>query len=77
MLASIVKINGYSPFKALMLREYWENRRAIFMTPLIITGLSMVLIIISMGLFGAAIHVDGDSYTLGDIIAKMSVQDTE
>jgi len=77
MLASIVKINGYSPFKALMLREYWENRRAIFMTPLIITGLSMVLIIISMGLFGAAIHVDGNSFTLGEIIDKMSAQDAE
>ncbi|PCJ37298.1 MAG: hypothetical protein COA93_00355 [Alphaproteobacteria bacterium] len=72
MLASIIKINGYRPFKALMLREYWENRRAIFTTPLVIMGLSMVLIIISMGLLGRAIHIDGQSYTLNEMITNMS-----
>jgi len=74
MLASIIKINGYSPFKALMLREYWENRRAIFTTPLVITGISMVLIIISMGLLGRSIHIDGNAYTLNEVIANMSAQ---
>ncbi|MBL4612247.1 MAG: hypothetical protein JKY91_00745 [Emcibacter sp.] len=77
MFASIIKINGYNPFKALMLREYWENSRAIFTTPLVITAISMVLIIISMGLFGRAIHIDGSSYTLSEVIANMSVQDTQ
>lgn len=77
MLASITKVNGYNPFKTLMLREYWENRRAIFTTPLVIMSISMVLIIISMGLFGRAIHIDGSSYTLGEVIAKMSQQETE
>ncbi len=74
MLASIIKINGYNPFKALMLREYWENRRAIFTTPLVITGISMVLIIISMGFLGRAINIDGQSYTLNEMIANMSAQ---
>lgn len=77
MLASIVKVNGYSPFRTLILREYWENRRAIFMTPLVITAVTMALVIISMGLFGRAIHINGDSYTLGEVIAEMSSQNTQ
>ncbi|PCI48666.1 MAG: hypothetical protein COB49_05790 [Alphaproteobacteria bacterium] len=76
MLASLIKINGYSPFKALMLREYWENRRAIFMTPLVITAITMALVIISMGIFGRAIHINGESYTLGEVIAEMSSRKT-
>jgi len=75
MLPSIVKINGYNPFKALMLREYWENRRAIFTTPLVITALSMVLIIISMGIFGRAIHMGDASNTLGQIIANLAAME--
>ncbi|VAX04103.1 hypothetical protein MNBD_ALPHA03-619, partial [hydrothermal vent metagenome] len=74
MIDSIIKINGYNPFKALMLREYWENRRAIFTTPLVITAISMILIIIAMGLFGRAIHIDGDSYTLNEVLTRMSAQ---
>lgn len=77
MLASIVKVTGYNSFKALMLREYWENRRAIFMTPLVITATSMVLIIISMGLFGRAIHVNGEAFTLGEVIANMSSREAQ
>lgn len=77
MLASIIKVNGYNPFKTLMLREYWENRRAIFTTPLVITALSMVLIIVSMGVFGRAIHIDGESYTLGEVIANMSSHEAQ
>ncbi|PCI33540.1 MAG: hypothetical protein COB54_04370 [Alphaproteobacteria bacterium] len=72
MLASIIKVNGYQPFKTMMLREYWENRRAIFMTPLVITGVFMVLIIVSMGIFGERIHIDGESFTVGEFISQMS-----
>lgn len=74
MLASIVKVNGYNPFKALMLREYWENRRAIFTTPLVITAISMVLIIISMGVFGRAIHINGEAFTLSEVLSNISDQ---
>ena len=72
MIASIIKVKGYNPFKTLMLREYWENRRAIFTTPLVITAVTMALVIISMGIFGRAIHINGDAYTLGEVIADMS-----
>ncbi len=77
MLASIVKINGYNPFKALMLREYWENRRAIFTTPLVITAISMLLLIISMGIFGRAIHINGEAFTLNEVIANMSGEEAD
>ena len=77
MLASILKVNGYSPFKALILREYWENRRAIFTTPLVITGICIVLVIISMGVLGRAIHVDGEAFTLSEMIAKMSAHEAQ
>ncbi len=77
MLASIIKINGYNPFKALMLREYWENRRAIFTTPLVITAISMVLIIISMGIFGRAIHIDGTAFTLREVLSNISAHEAQ
>lgn len=77
MLASIIKVNGYQPFKTMMLREYWENRRAIFMTPLVITGLFMLLITVSMGIFGESIHIDGERFTLGEFIAQMSAIEVE
>ena len=72
MLASIIKVNGYQPFKTMMLREYWENRRAIFMTPLLITGLFMLLITVSMGIFGEDIDFNGERLTIGEFIAQMS-----
>jgi len=77
MIASLIKINGYAPFKALMLREYWENRRAIFTTPMAITALSMLLIIISMGLLGRAIYINGDSFTLSEVMANMSGREAQ
>lgn len=77
MLASIIKVNGYNPFKALMLREYWENRRAIFMTPLVITAIFMVIIIVQMGLLGESIHINGQSFTLGQFISNMSDHDAQ
>ncbi|WP_417623243.1 hypothetical protein [Paremcibacter congregatus] len=77
MLASIVKVNGYSPFKTLMLREYWENRRAIFTTPLVITGLAMALVIVGMGIFGQSIHIDDEAFTLREFISTMSERDAQ
>ncbi|MCF8474855.1 MAG: hypothetical protein K9G26_09170 [Emcibacter sp.] len=77
MLASLIKTTGYNPFKTLMLREYWENRRAIFTTPLVITAISMTLIIISMGIFGRSIHIDGESFTLNEFIANTSEQEAQ
>ncbi len=76
-MPALLKINGYNPFKALMLREYWENRRAIFTTPLVITALSMLIIIISMGIFGRSIHINGEAFTLQEVIANMSQKDAQ
>lgn len=45
MLASLTKINGYNPIKALFLKEFWDHRRAILITPAVITGLFMILVI--------------------------------
>ncbi|NOZ42231.1 MAG: hypothetical protein GXP02_03560 [Alphaproteobacteria bacterium] len=77
MSAPLLRINGYHPFKALMFREYWENRRAVLTTPLVITALSMVVIIISMGIFGRSIHINGETFTLQQVIANMSMQDAQ
>jgi len=76
-MPALLKINGYNPFKALMLREYWENRRAIFATPLVITALSMLIIIISMGIMGRSIHINGEAFTLQEVIANMSQKDAQ
>lgn len=76
-MPALLKINGYNPFKALMLREYWENRRAIFTTPLVITALSIVIIIISMGIMGRSIHINGEAFTLQEVIANMSNKDAQ
>ncbi len=75
MLASIVKVNGYSPFKTLMLREYWENRRAIFTTPLVITGIVMVFVILMMGVLGQSIHINDEAFTIREFLANMSESD--
>lgn len=49
-LASLnpAKITGYSPFKTLMVREFWEHKRAIFLTPLLITGFLIVTSLIGL-----------------------------
>jgi len=49
MLASLIKVNGYS-----------------------LMGISMLLVIVSMGLFGNAIHINNGSFTLREVINNMS-----
>ena len=45
MFSSLTKINGYNPIKALFLKEFWDHRRAILITPMVITGLFIVFVI--------------------------------
>ncbi len=45
MLTSLTKINGYNPIKALFLKEFWDHRRAILITPMVVTGLFIIFII--------------------------------
>lgn len=47
MLASLTKINGYNPIKALFLKEFWDHRRAIFITPLVVTVLFILFVTVS------------------------------
>jgi ABC-2 type transport system permease protein len=48
MISALTKINGYNPTKALLLKEFWDHRRAILMTPMVITGLFITFVIVMM-----------------------------
>ncbi len=60
MLNSLTKINGYNPIKALFLKEFWEHRRAILVTPMVVTGLVMFFSIVAM-INGTGMTIDGAS----------------
>lgn len=45
MFSNLTKINGYNPIKALFLKEFWDHRRAILITPMVITGLFMIFVV--------------------------------
>ncbi|MCC3862137.1 hypothetical protein [Pseudemcibacter aquimaris] len=48
MISTLTKINGYNPTKALLLREFWDHRRAMLITPMVITGLFITFMIVMM-----------------------------
>lgn len=48
MISTLTKINGYNPTKALFLKEFWDHRRAILITPMVITGLFITFLIVMM-----------------------------
>lgn len=48
MISALTKINGYNPTKALLLKEFWDHRRAILTTPMVITGLFITFLIVMM-----------------------------
>jgi ABC-2 type transport system permease protein len=58
------KITGYSPFKTLIIREFWEHKRAAFYTPMFITLFFIILIIIALlsgdGPHFGKIHINED-----------------
>ncbi len=59
MTPALLKITGYSPFKTLLIREYWENRRSMFYWPMVGAGLSVALALFA--LFYSNIHIsDGE-----------------
>jgi ABC-2 type transport system permease protein len=55
MKTDILRVTGYSPFKTLLLREFWENRRSMFYGPIVGGGISLFLILIA--LFGTYIGI--------------------
>lgn len=60
MLSNLTTINGYNPIKALFLKEFWDNQRAIFVTPMVITGLVIFFSIVAM-ISGSGMMIDGAS----------------
>lgn len=60
MFSTLTTINGYSPIKALFLKEYWDNKRAILVTPMVATGLFIFFAIVAM-INGTGILFDGAS----------------
>lgn len=60
MFSTLTTINGYSPIKALFLKEFWDNKRAILTTPMVITGLVMFFSIVGM-INGSSATIDGAS----------------
>ncbi|MBT5072693.1 MAG: hypothetical protein HOJ34_08870 [Kordiimonadaceae bacterium] len=60
MFSNLTAINGYNPIKALFLKEFWDNKRAIFTTPMVITGLFIFFAIVAM-INGSGMMFDGVS----------------
>ncbi|WP_321397530.1 hypothetical protein [Emcibacter sp.] len=65
MKTDIIKVTGYSPFKTLLLREFWENRRSMFYGPMVGGGISLFLILIA--LFGSYIGLETTQMTINDV----------
>ncbi len=62
MFSTLTKINGYSPIKALFLKEFWDNKRAILITPMVVTGLFIVFSLIAL-INGSGMMIDGAQLT--------------
>ncbi|MBL4602183.1 MAG: hypothetical protein JKY84_05525 [Emcibacteraceae bacterium] len=60
MFSTLTTINGYNPIKALFLKEYWDNKRAILATPMVVTGLVIFFSIVSL-ITGSGMTIDGAS----------------
>jgi len=60
MFSTLTTINGYNPVKALFLKEFWDNKRAIFVSPMVVTGLIIFFSIIAL-ITGGGMELDGAS----------------
>lgn len=58
MFSTLTTINGYNPLKALFLKEFWDNKRAILVTPMVITGLFIFFALIAL-INGNGMSIDG------------------
>ncbi|MDG1707527.1 MAG: hypothetical protein P8H03_02140 [Emcibacteraceae bacterium] len=67
MISALTKINGYNPTKALLLKEFWDHRRAILITPMVITGLFITFIIVMM--------VSGNDVIFNDMSLQESMRE--
>ena len=67
MISALTKINGYNPTKALLLKEFWDHRRAILMTPMVITGLFITFVIVMM--------ISGNDVTFNDMSLQESMRE--
>ncbi|MCP5381323.1 MAG: hypothetical protein H6912_03060 [Kordiimonadaceae bacterium] len=67
MFSTLTTINGYNPIKALFLKEFWDNKRSIFVTPMVVTGLFIFFGLVAM-ITGHGMMIDGMS--MSDHIAR-------
>ncbi|MFC7048960.1 hypothetical protein [Emcibacter nanhaiensis] len=70
MISDIVKVTGYSPFKTLLLREFWENRRSMFYGPMVTSSIfvGLILIVLFSAYFGLGqIGVHSDEIEISDL----------
>ncbi|MEZ5757977.1 MAG: hypothetical protein R3D86_07135 [Emcibacteraceae bacterium] len=67
MFSTLTTINGYNPIKALFLKEFWDNKRAILVTPMVVTGLFIFFGLVAM-VNGHGMMIDGMS--MSDHIAR-------
>lgn len=58
MFSNLTTINGYNPIKTLFLKEFWDNKRAIVTTPLVVTGLVIFFSIVAL-INGSGMTIDG------------------
>lgn len=76
MISDLIKVNGYNPVKTLLLREYWENRRSILITPIVVATFMAVMLLGTL-IFQGNIHMNGMVLTLSDVMDNFSDHDAE
>lgn len=76
MISDLIKVNGHNPVKTLLLREYWENRRSILITPIVIATFMAVMLLGTL-IFQGSIHMNGMVLTLSDVMDNFSDHDAE
>lgn len=66
MISALTKINGYNPTKALFLREFWDHRRAILITPMAVTGITILILLVSM--------ITGNEFVFNDMSLQEGIE---
>lgn len=60
MFSNLTTIDGYNPIKALFLKEFWDNKRTILVTPLVVTALVIFFSTVSI-INGSGMTIDETS----------------
>lgn len=76
MLSNLTTINGYNPIKALFLKEFWDNKRAILVTPMVVAGLVMFFSVVAI-INGSGLTIDGESMSAHLAAAEHEINSEE